>query len=74
MDSSHTPPKHEKEDDKSSPIDLAIFDIEHDKSSLVDLKMFDRDDSNAFDLDDCFHHIEKVSTIIQMLVYLLLVS
>jgi hypothetical protein len=47
MDSSRSPPKHEKEDDKSS---------------CVDLKMFDIDDSNAFDLDDCCHHIEKVST------------
>jgi hypothetical protein len=30
MDSSHTPPKHEKEDDKSSSIDLAMFDREDD--------------------------------------------
>jgi hypothetical protein len=46
MDSSHTPPKHEKEDDKSSS---------------VDLKMIDTEDSNASDPDDCCHHIEKVS-------------
>jgi hypothetical protein len=37
MDSSHTPPKYEKEDDKSSS-----------------------------DLDDCCHHIKKVSTSIQI--------
>jgi hypothetical protein len=28
MDSAHTPPKYEKEDDKSSSADLAMFDIE----------------------------------------------
>jgi hypothetical protein len=50
MDSSHTPPKHEKEDDES-PIYLSIFDTEDDKSS---------------DLDDCCHHFEKVSTCIQI--------
>jgi hypothetical protein len=61
MDSSHTPPK----DDKSS-IDLAMFDTEDDKSSSVDLKMFDTEDSNASDPDDYCHHIEKVSTSIQM--------
>jgi hypothetical protein len=48
MDSSHTPPKHEKEDDKSFSVDLLMFDIEDDKSSS--------------DPDDCCHHIEKVST------------
>jgi hypothetical protein len=37
MDSSHTAPKHDKGDDKSS-IDLAMFDIEDDKSSLLTLK------------------------------------
>jgi hypothetical protein len=67
MDSSHTPPKHEKEDDKSSSVDLAMFDTEDEKSSLVDLKMFDIEDSNASNPDDCCHHIEKVSTAIQML-------
>jgi hypothetical protein len=66
MDSSHTPPKHEKEDDKSSSVDLAMFDIEDDKSSSVDLKMFDTEHSNASDPDDCCHHIEKMSTSIQM--------
>jgi hypothetical protein len=59
MDSSHSPPKHEKEDDKSSSVDIAMFDIEDDKSPFVDHKMFDIEDSNAFDLDDCCHHIEK---------------
>jgi hypothetical protein len=62
MDSSHTPPKHEKEDDKSSSVDLAMFDIEDDKSSSVDLKMFDTEHSNASDPDDYCHHIEKMST------------
>jgi hypothetical protein len=52
VDSSHTPPKHEKEDDKSSSIDLSIFDTKDDKSSS--------------DPDDCCHHIEKVSTSIQI--------
>jgi hypothetical protein len=51
MDSSHTPSKHEKEDDRSSSVNLLMFDIEDDKSS---------------DLDDCCHHNEKVSTSIQM--------
>jgi hypothetical protein len=52
MDSSHTgtPPKHEKEDDEFD-VDLTIFDSEDDKSS---------------DMDDYCHHIEKVSTNIQM--------
>jgi hypothetical protein len=52
MDSSHigTLPKHEKEDDEFD-VDLTMFDLENDKSS---------------DLDDCCHHIEKVSTSIQM--------
>ncbi len=61
---SWTPPKHEKEDDESS-IDLSIFDTEDDKSP-VDLKMFDTEDSNASDPDDCYHHIENVSTSIQI--------
>jgi hypothetical protein len=65
MDSSHTPPKHEKEDNKSSSVDLAMFDKEDERSS-VDLKMFDIEDSNASDPDDCCHHIEKVSTSIEM--------
>jgi hypothetical protein len=66
MDSSHTPPKHEKENDKSSFVDLAMFDTEDDKSSSVDLKIFDTEDSNTSDPDDCCHHIEKMSTSIQI--------
>jgi hypothetical protein len=60
MDFSHTPLNHKKEDDKSSSIDLAMFDTEDEKSSSVDLKMFRTEDSNASDLDDCCHHIKKV--------------
>jgi hypothetical protein len=41
MDSSHTPPKHKKEDDKSSSVNLSMFDTKDDKSSSTDLKMFD---------------------------------
>jgi hypothetical protein len=59
MDSSHSPPKHEQEDDKSSSIDIAMFDTEDDKSPFVDHKIFDIEDSNTFELDDCCHHIEK---------------
>jgi hypothetical protein len=67
MDSSHTPPpKHEKEDDMSSSVDLSMFDTHDDKSSFVDLKMFDTEDSNAFDPDGYCHHIVKVSTSIQI--------
>jgi hypothetical protein len=66
MDSSHTPPKHEKEDDKSSSVDLIMFYTKDEKSSSVDLKMFDTEDSNASDPDDCCHHIKNVSTSIQM--------
>jgi hypothetical protein len=67
MNFSHTgtPPKHKKEDDESS-VDLAIFDTMDDKSSSVDLKMFGTEDSESSDLDDCCHHIEKMSTSIQM--------
>jgi hypothetical protein len=43
-----------------------MFDTEDDKSSSVDLKMFDTDDSKSSDPDDCCHHIEKVTTSIQM--------
>jgi hypothetical protein len=52
MNSSHTGtlPKNEKEDDEFN-VDLTIFDLEDDWSS---------------DPDDCCHHIEKVSTSIQM--------
>jgi hypothetical protein len=42
-----------------------MFDQGDDKSS-VDLKIFDTEDSNAYDPDDCCHHIENVSTSIQM--------
>jgi hypothetical protein len=66
MDSSHTAPKHEKEDDKSFSVDLVIFDTKDDKSSSVDLKIFDIEDFNASDPDDYCHHIEKVSTSIQI--------
>jgi hypothetical protein len=66
MNSSHTPPKHKKEDDKSSTVDHAMFDTGDEKSSSVDLKMFDTEDSNASDPNDCCHHIEKVSISIQM--------
>jgi hypothetical protein len=65
IDSSHAPPRHEKEDDKSF-VELSIFDTEDNKSSSVDLKMFDTNDSNSSDPDDCCHHIENVSTSIQM--------
>jgi hypothetical protein len=43
-----------------------MFDTEDEKSSSVDIKLFDTEDSNAFDPDDCCHHIENVSTCIQM--------
>jgi hypothetical protein len=66
MDSSHTPLKHEKEDDKSSSVNLVIFDTGGDNFSSVDLKIFDTEDSNVSDPDDCCHHIEKVSTNIQI--------
>jgi hypothetical protein len=42
-----------------------MFDTDDDKSS-VDLKMFDTKDSKSSDPDDCCHHIEKMSTNIQM--------
>jgi hypothetical protein len=52
MDSSHagTSPKHEEEDDESN-IDHIMFNSEDDESS---------------DPDDCYHHIKKVSTSIQI--------
>jgi hypothetical protein len=52
MDSSHTgtPPNHEEEDNESD----------------VNLTMFDSEDDESSDPDDCCHHIEKVSTSIQM--------
>jgi hypothetical protein len=64
MKSSHTP-KHEKEDDEFS-VDLSMFDTDDDKSSSVDLKIFDTENSKFSDPDDCCHHIEKMSSSIQM--------
>jgi hypothetical protein len=43
-----------------------MFGIEDDKSSSIDLKMFDIEDSKSSDLNDCCHHIEKMSTSIQI--------
>jgi hypothetical protein len=60
IDSTHTPPMYEKEDDESS-VNLSMFDTDDDKSS-VDLKMFDTENSKSSDPDDCCHHIEKLST------------
>jgi hypothetical protein len=37
-----------------------------DAKSSIDLKMFDTEDSKSSDPNDCYHHIEKVSTSIQM--------
>jgi hypothetical protein len=51
-----------QDDDKSSSVNLAMFDREDEKSSSVDLKIFNTDDSNASGIDDCCHHIENVST------------
>jgi hypothetical protein len=67
IDSSHigTPAQHEKDDDESS-VDLTMFDTDDDKLFSVNLKMFDTEDSKSSDPDDCCHHIEKVSTSIQM--------
>jgi hypothetical protein len=42
-----------------------MFDMEDDKS-YVDLKMFDTKNDKSSNLDDCCHHIEKLSTSIQM--------
>jgi hypothetical protein len=62
----HTPPKYKKEDDESS-VYLLMFDTNDDKSS-VDIKIFDIDDSKSSDPDDCWHHIKKVSTSIQIFI------
>jgi hypothetical protein len=43
-----------------------MFDTENDKSSSVDLKIFDIENSKSSDPDDCCHHIKKVSTSIQI--------
>jgi hypothetical protein len=66
MNSSHTgaPPKHEKEDDESF-VDLTMFDTEDDKF-FIDLIMFDTENDKSSDPNDCCHHIEKVSTNIQI--------
>jgi hypothetical protein len=56
MYSSHTPPKHKKEDDESS-VDFSMFDTEDDKPS-VDLKIFDIENSKPSNPDDFCHHIE----------------
>jgi hypothetical protein len=64
MDCSHTPPKHEKENDESS-IHLSMFNTKDDKS-FVDLKIFDTEDSNSSNPNDCCHYIIKVSTSIQI--------
>jgi hypothetical protein len=66
MDSSHPPPKHEQEDDKSSSVDLSMFDTEDDNSFTVDLKTFDTENFKSSDSDDYCHHIKKVSTNIQI--------
>jgi hypothetical protein len=43
-----------------------VFDTEDDKSSSIDLKIFDTENSKSSDPYDYCHHIEKVSTNIQM--------
>jgi hypothetical protein len=68
MDSSHAPPKYEKENDNSSSVNLSIFDTEDDKSSSVNLKIFDTEDSKSSNPDDYYHHIKKLSTSIQMFI------
>jgi hypothetical protein len=42
-----------------------MFNTNDDKSD-VNFKIFDTEDSKSSDPDDCCHHIEKVSTGIQM--------
>jgi hypothetical protein len=39
---------------------------EEDDESDVDLSMFDSEDDESSDSYDCYHHIEKVCTNIQM--------
>jgi hypothetical protein len=51
MDSSHTHTRPKNKEDDESDVDLTMFESEDDESS---------------DPDDCCHHIEKVSTSIQM--------
>jgi hypothetical protein len=55
-----------RERDDESSVDLTMFDTEDDKLFSIDLKIFDIEDSKSSDRDDCCHHIEKVSTSIQM--------
>jgi hypothetical protein len=43
-----------------------MFATDDYKFSSIDLKIFDTEDSNAFDPDNCCHHIEKVNTSIQI--------
>jgi hypothetical protein len=66
MNSSHTDTsfKHEKEDDESD-VDLTMFNSENDEFD-IDLSMFDTEDDKYSDPDHCCHHIEKVSTNIQI--------
>jgi hypothetical protein len=59
MNSSHTPLKHEEEDDESS-VDLSMFT--KDDKFFIDLKMFDTEYSKSSDSNYCCHHIKKVST------------
>jgi hypothetical protein len=42
-----------------------MFDTEDDKF-FIDLIMFDTENDKSSDPNDCCHHIEKVSTNIQM--------
>jgi hypothetical protein len=51
MDSSHTCSPPKNEEEDESDIDLTMFDSENDESS---------------DPNNCCHHIEKVSTNIQI--------
>jgi hypothetical protein len=43
-----------------------MFDTEDDKSSSVELKIFDIENSKSSNPDDYCHYIEKVSTSIQI--------
>jgi hypothetical protein len=48
-----------------SSVDLSMFDTKDDKSS-IDIKIFDTEDDMSSDPDDCCHHIENVSSNIQI--------
>jgi hypothetical protein len=39
---------------------------EEDDELDLDLTMFDSEDGESFDPDDCYHHIKKMSTSIQI--------